>query len=163
MPLEELQAAAQGAARAYKARFVDPGAEWRDIVQEATVAILANRRVVEQAENPGAMAYVVAFRAIKAYRARWQASKVAGVAKRVFELTPEEHTMYRQMLTVVGEIVTETKLARKAVGVAALTGETVASVAKRERVTSGFVYNKVWLLRQALAKDQRIQEWEWKA
>lgn len=154
MTLEELQAAAQGAARAYKARFADTGAEWGDLVQEAALAILSNRRRVTRAKNPSAMAFVIALRAIRTSRA--QRLSPSEMPLLVDTRTPERRVAARQILKVIQDLKTWRHQEAKAV----LAGESLETVARRAGVTTGVLHDAVWTLRVAASQDLRVQEWK---
>ena len=155
MTPEELQAAAQGAARAYKARFADAGAEWGDLVQEAALALLVHKQRVAEADDPQAMAFVIAFRAIRTSRESQRRPAIKLPMLKDTSSTPEQRVAARQILRVIQNLKTWRHEEAKAV----LAGETPAIVARRAGVSIGVLHDAVWTLRVAANRDPRVQEW----
>lgn len=156
MTPEELQAAAQGAARAYKARFTDPGAEWGDLVQEAALALLVNQQRVKDANDPPAMAFVIAIRAIRASREAAQVQTVELPTLPDPSSTQEQRVAARQVLRAVMGVKSWRHTEVKAI----LAGESLASVARRAGVSTDLLHDAVWTFRVAAGRDPRVQEWK---
>jgi DNA-directed RNA polymerase specialized sigma24 family protein len=149
---EELQAAAQGAARAYRARYSGSQDDWPDLVQEGLLALLLNRKRLAVATTPG-LAFTIAYRAICHSQQKRRTLEAVQSGFSIDFRTPEQVAMVREVMRAAQRV-------RQPKHVPALlAGASAASVARRGRVTIGTLYNALWEYRRNVAQQPEVKEW----